>query len=212
MDGSGKAIFISTQNGFFDMGVNKNIKKRNSSFTLIEMIVVVGIIAFVMPVVFSIVFVIFQQQARIYNLQEVKRQGDNTINTIQNTVKLYGSKIVDPTANPTGTFPTIIDICPQFPTPSLSPRSYLFLYDKSNTAFSYVFKDDSIASSSPSNNIIDLMLTNKKVVISNVKFSCSRSNQFSPAVVGAEFDVSRIINGETAVSMHYNTRFKLTNY
>lgn len=193
------------------MGISNKLPHRKCSFTLIEMIVVVGIIAFVMPVVFSIVFVIFQQQARIYNLQEVKRQGDNTINTIQNTIKLYGATVVDPTLYPT-LFPTIVDICPVFPTPSLSPQPYLFMYDKSNTAFSYVFKDDSIASSSPSNNIIDLMLTSNKVVISNVKFSCFRSNQFSPAVIGAEFDVSRIINGQTAASMHYNTRFKLTNY
>lgn len=194
------------------MGINIRTKVNDLSFTLVEMIVVVGIIAFVMPVVFSIVFVIFQQQARIYNLQEVKRQGDNTINTIQSTIRLYGAKIVDPTLYPTTLFPTIIDTCPIYPTPSLSPRSYLFLYDKSNTAFSYVYKNDSIASSSPSNNIIDLMLTSNRVTISNVQFSCFRSNEFSPAIIGAEFDVSRIVGGETAATLHYRTKFKLTNY
>ena len=64
------------------MGIN--IKK---GFTLIETIVVVAVIGLTLPVIFSIFFVLFQQQTKIYRLNTVKKEGDYVINLIENTIR-----------------------------------------------------------------------------------------------------------------------------
>ena len=185
---------------------------RLKSFTLIEMVVVVGVLGFALPVLFSIIFLIIQQQSRIYSLQELKRQGDGAFYTIQTTVKQYTSTITDPTAYPTTLYPTIVDVCPVYPTPSLTPAPFLFMYDKAGVAFSYTFLNDKIASNSPGNSISNLYLTNDKVVVSNLLFSCYHTNQYSPAIVTASFKVSEGNVATNPASMQYSTKFQLHTY
>lgn len=185
---------------------------KNKSFTLIEMVVVVGVLGFALPVLFSIIFLIIQQQARIYSLQELKRQGDSAFYNIQTTVKQYAATITDPTVYPTTLYPTIVDVCPIYPTPSLTPAPFLYMFDKAGVAFSYTFLNDKIASNSPGNAISDLYLTNDRVIVSDLLFSCYHTNQYSPAIISASFKVTEGNIATNAASMQYSTKFQLHTY
>jgi len=187
--------------------------KSKKSFTIIEMVIVVGVLSFTLPLLFSIIFLILRQQTNVYSLQELKNQGDNAFSTIQSTIKQDGVNIVNPSITPFPPYPTIIDNCPTYPTPSLTPAPYIFLYDSQGKDFSYYMVGSRIASNSAANSISNYFLTSDKISISNLQFSCYHSNQFSPPIVWTSFKVSRIVGTDpTPVYMQYSTKFQLRNY
>jgi len=61
--------------------------RYNSGFTFIEMIVVVGVIALMIPALFTIIYTLLAQQMRIYRLAYVKRQGDYVMNLIETNIR-----------------------------------------------------------------------------------------------------------------------------
>lgn len=176
------------------------------------MVVVVGVLGFALPVLFSIIFLIIQQQARIYSLQQLKKQGDNAYYSMQTTIKQYAATITNPSIYPTTLYPTIIDICPVYPTPSPTSAPFLFMFDKAGVAFSYTFLNDKIASNSPGNGITNLYLTNDKVVVSDLLFSCYHTNQYSPAIIWTSFKVTQPGGATNSASMQYSTKFQLHTY
>lgn len=187
--------------------------KNKKSFTIIEMVIVVGVLSFTLPLLFSIIFLILRQQTSIYALQELKKQGDNVFSTIQSTIKQNGVYIVNPSITPFPPYPTIVDNCPTYPTPSLTPAPYIFLYDKDGRDFSYYLVGAKIASNSALNSINNYFLSNDNISVSNLQFSCYRSNQFSPPIVWTSFKVSRIVGtNPIPVYLQYSTKFQLRNY
>jgi len=56
---------------------------RNKSFTLVELIVAVGVVALVLPAIFNIFFVIIRQQIVLTAYQDMKRQGDSIAKNIK---------------------------------------------------------------------------------------------------------------------------------
>jgi type II secretory pathway pseudopilin PulG len=182
------------------------IKKRES-FTLIEMIIVVGVLGFALPVLFAIMFIVIQQQTRIYALQEVKRQGDIAIFSIKSSIRQYGKLVAN-----LSPYPNVTEICPPYPTPTLTPAPYIMVYDSSMADFSYKLINNKIASESSRNAISNNFLTDESVVVSNLQFSCYRTNQFSPPIVWTSFTVTKSGTDPNLPSMQYNSRFKLRSY
>lgn len=190
---------------------------KTKSFTLIEMVVVIGVIGFVLPILFSIIFLIIRQQTRIYSLQELKKQGDNAFYSMQTSIRENGVNII---ANPTiitpPPYPTIYDICPIYPSPTLTPAPNIYLYDKSGAIFSYSVVGNKIASNSAKSGITNYYLTNDKTKIASpgadFLFSCYRSNQFSPSVVWTYFKITQNSPDTNPSSMDYSTKFQLKNY
>lgn len=183
------------------------IKQAKQSFSLIEMVIVVGVLGLALPVLFAIVFVIIQQQVRIYALQEIKKQGDQALFSMKTTIRQYGAVVAVPTL-----IPTIADLCPIYPTPSIADMTALYLYDRDLIGFQYELKNNKVASNSADNNIIDRYLTDDKVVISNLKFNCYRTNQFSPPIVSLRFRVTKSGGYAGAPYLDYGTRFQLKSY
>lgn len=184
--------------------------KTEKSFSLIEMVIVVGVIGLVLPILFAIVFLIMQQQVRIYSLQEVKKQGDEALFSIKNTVRQYGKTVSNPTLYP---YPTIVDICPVYPTPMLTPMPFLHVYDEDGVGFTYgLTPGDNIASNSAQNNITDLLLTGNTVTISNLEFNCFRTNQFSPPIISVNYRVTKAGTEPNPPYMNYGTKFQLKSY
>jgi len=88
---------------------------------------------------------------------------------------------------------------------------FIFFFDKDSVSFSYELLDNKIASQSPGNEIKNLYLTNDKVKVSNLKFTCYRTSIFSPPVVYTSFDVVRS-NELNPTPLQYSTKFQLRNY
>lgn len=180
------------------MGVNKKF-----SFTLIEIVIVIGIISSILPVIFSVVFVILREQIKLVRLQEIKRQADFALNSVKETIKNSAISLYDslpPDNNP---------IC-------LSDSSYSnpYFLDKNGNYFWFFLSDSKISSGSSVSSSIDI--TDNKVIISNYLLTCERKNFYSPPLINISFDIGFNSSSnrpeEIIPTLHYQTKFKLKTY
>ncbi len=87
--------------------------RRHEGFTLLEVIVVIGTLAFALPIITIVLFIIVRQQVTVSRMTEVKRQGDQAIAVIQNVlnrevVGMYDSSV--PTPSPVCATATTIPV------------------------------------------------------------------------------------------------------
>ena len=188
---------------------------HRKSFTLIELIVAVGVVGFILPAVFSIFFTIIRQQLVLVAYQEMKYQGDSVQRNIINLLQNRASNVT----NSTHTLQSS-DICPLplSPTPTYSPAFYVgdrdgafihlsqavLLGSSSNTvASASVNFDQSV------NKTYDL--TSNKVSITNLGFTCVRINEFTPPIISAQFTVQKSTTFKD-ISLPYAFNVRLRNY
>jgi len=191
-------------------------KKNSPSFTLIETIIVVGITGMVMPLIFSIVFIILQEQSKIIRLQEVKKQGDFIMSSMKTTIKNYGSTIYSEAAMTN-------EMCAtqgsQYPALGGNDGTAFYFKDRYGNRFNYyrvaiagltnVYK----ISSSSAATTVDL--SNSKVNISAFSLSCNRESIFSPPIIKLSLTVSyntTSTRAEDVASLIYNTNIKLKSF
>ena len=195
------------------------MKKNNTGFTLVEMIVTVTVIIMILPVLFNITYITLQQQTKIYRLSQVKREGDYVLNVISNLIKNNANGIYD-SNDPA----TRVSLCDDEDEQS-PPGTALFFKDKQDNVFqleltNILGSQYAIASNSyiPANNLADNpTLTTTNVNINNTTFSisCLRKNLFSPPTVSINFDIEYYpvsSRAEETASMNYQTQIKLKNY
>jgi len=211
-------------------------KIRRFSFTLIEVIVSMAVIGLVLPVIFSIVFVLMNQQAKIQRLKVIKQEGDFIFNHISNQIKnnAIGVIIDDP---PTIVEPnTDYDINPVFTCGNVSSNdgSIFYIIDKGksfisgktdfNNWFKYVLNANNISSQSSTFGDVTLNSSNVKInkievppLIPTIPFiSCKKdANKYSPAIISVNFRIeydtisTRV---EDKAYFNYQGSFKLRTY
>ena len=181
--------------------------KNKLGFTLIEMIVVVGVIALALPAVFAIIFGVVREQAKVYAIKQAKREGDFALDAIQNTIKNYASGIYSdqalqkPVCNTSGS--------------NYSNKLYFGSNIAANAWFEYELDSNNKIASNSSVASAITNLTTQQVSISNLTISCNRTATFSPALVAVSFDVKYNTPStfqENQATLHYSTQIKLTNY
>lgn len=181
------------------------------SFTLIELIVAVGVIGFILPSVFNIFLTMIRQQLVLVSYQEMKQQGDSIQKNVKNILQNRAAYVTDSVY-------TATDICPLIttPTPTFSPQIYINdrdgygikLYQRT------VSSVDTVASDSADINKVltkTYYLTSPDVIISDVGFSCYRVNDFSPPFISMNY----IVHKSTMFSemtLPYTFKLKLRNY
>ena len=182
------------------------------SFTLIETIVVIAVIGLILPVVFSIFFVLLQQQIKIYRLNTVKKEGDYLISIIENTLRNDTKSIHS--AEP----PTDLNIECSTESSAYGSTSSLYFLNNKDQWFGYLLNDNAIASASASTTM-PINLTSSKTKISNFSISCSRNYLYSPSSVTLSFDIKYCndlacaqTRPEETASLFYQTKIKLRNY
>lgn len=196
--------------------MSKNFQFKNS-FTFIETLVVISVIGLIFPVVISILFVILQQQMKIFRLTEVKRQGDQIVNVLENAIKNNAYNIYDgpieiceaDTANP---FPH-----------SGTPTSFR---DKYNSEFSINYATPNLSISyplppppAPTFSFAQGQLNSSRIIIESYSISCNRAAIYSEPLVSVNFTICYNISGscvstrpeETAV-LEYQTSIKLRSF
>jgi len=189
---------------------NEKLKIVRKSFTLIEVLATIGVIALIIPLVFAIVFTLLRQQIKVYHLTTVKREGDYALNIISNLIRDKAFTIhssLPPSENN--------QVCQIVETFS-SPTS-LYFQDNNNQWFGFVFDSDSISSSSAA---LISSLNSSKTIVDNFSIGCQKTGDYSSATVSLSFDIC-FNNGsgscntsrpEEAASLYYQTRIKLRNF
>jgi len=184
---------------------------RLKSFTLIELIIVVGITSLMVPVVFSIVFVIIQQQTKIIRLQEVKRQGDFILSNIKTTIRNNAVEIYSNN-----------DLTEEHKVCATSDSSYeglsgqsLYFKDKLGKWFNYYLTDDKISSGSSLFISNPEELTNDQVAITNYTITCTRQSIYSTPMIALSITLqynTTSTRPEDTAELTYNTNIKLKSY
>ena len=197
---------------------NPKSEIRNRSFTLIETIIVVGVTSMVLPIIFSIVFVILQEQTKIIRLQEVKRQGDFLLSSMKRTIQsnalqIYSeSSMTNEKCNTKGS---------TYPLSGGDDGRTFFFKDKQGKWFNYYVILDAVTNvrkiSSGSaifpSNPIDL--TTSKVSISSFSISCNRQSLFSPPIISLSLRVTYNTTSsrqEDQATLLYDTNIKLKSF
>jgi prepilin-type N-terminal cleavage/methylation domain-containing protein len=187
--------------------------KIKKGFTLIETIVVVGVIGLTLPVIFAIFFVLLQQQTKIYRLNAVKKEGDYVITLLQSTIKNNAVSILSSTSP----IPPTTNLQCNDDSTSYGSNSNLYFLDKNGLWFGYELNNSSLAS--VSSNLATVNLTSAKTQINNFSISCSRTFKFSQPSISLSFDIEYCVDvacsqtrPEETASLHYQTKVKLRNY
>ncbi|MFQ5452418.1 MAG: prepilin-type N-terminal cleavage/methylation domain-containing protein [Candidatus Paceibacterota bacterium] len=187
------------------MGIKKI--SNTSAFTLIEVIIVVAIIALILPGAVSLFFANLRSHVQVLLLQEVKRNGDFILNTLEDKMRDDAWALYSDAG-------ATIEVCTTRKTLT-SPISYsgtLYAREKDGTIFYFV---DNSGVIEYTRNAATNALSNDKVAVTGFSVSCSRTSTFNPPTITVSFTVSQTgssIRAEEKASLSYNARIKLRSY
>lgn len=185
--------------------------KNKKGFTLVEMLVVIGILAFALPALITIVLGIVRQQFKINALKEVKRQGDLVLNSMKVNIKNYGQTayngVPSPLSNPTN------GICETTGTGS-APNGMYFL-DINGNYFGFRLQGTTLNINENSTFVQGGNLTTNKVRVENLQLSCERTASFSSPVISVSYDVTYNTTStrpQDNATFRYQTKIKIKNF
>lgn len=202
--------------------INKYTNKQICGFTLLELIIVVGTIILILPVLFTIIFAILQEETKILRLSEVKRQGDNVLNLIENTIR---NNAVGIYSNSALTQSICSTTSSQYPAAGTSDGTDFYFKDRLGHSFRFYListtqsfvASDSARGAAPSENDT-IYLTTKAVTISGSSgsfgVSCNRTSTYSTPIVSISFPVSynTTAGPDASSTLFYQTKIKLRNF
>lgn len=174
------------------------------SFTLVEMIVAVGVIALVLPSIFNIFFIMIRQQIVLISYQDMIKQGSSIEKNIKYILQNRAGEITE------STYTT--DVCPLIttPTPQFS-RIYIKDIDgKPIEIYQDALNANKIASLAAEPNK-KYFLNTSTVQISDLAFTCYKVNDFTPPYVSTSYTITKSALFKD-VSLPYSFSVKLRNY
>ena len=181
-----------------------NKMKKRFGFTLMETVVVIGVVGLIIPVIFSIIYSIIRQQTKVYVLSQVKREGDSALNIISTLIRNNAVSVHNaiPTVNN-----KICDIEGGWETPQ-----NMYFMDKDGEWFR--FYEDSLKIASDSSTFdtpVDLTSSlNSK--ITNFVISCKGISVSASPLISISFNIkqpSESVRQEDTASLDYQTKIKL---
>jgi type II secretory pathway pseudopilin PulG len=177
-------------------GLSIKIKKFIGGFTLVETIVVTGIVGITLPLLFTTFFVVMQQQAQVYRLSEVKRQGDEALASVMNALQSDAGMLYDHNNN---------EVCN---TTSTTPVNVARFFSPSGTGGSFQLVEGKLLKDGAE-------ITDNKTRVEYLCVQCVRTNMNTTPFVDVSFRISSALTGssrpEDKIAMDYFTKVKLRN-
>lgn len=177
------------------MGVTRSKK----GFTLIELVIVLGVLGVLLPAIFAIFIAHVRAQTKVLVLQEVKRNGDAVLNSITTLIKADARGLENQAGTP---------ICAVAGSTSVDDVYFTDVYD---SRFMFHEVSGRIASESATT----AYLTSDKVNVTNFALTCQRDSQFTAPLITVSFTVSQAATttrAEESASLTYQTKVRLRNY
>lgn len=199
------------------------IKKSTQGLTIIEIVMVVAIISITLPVATNLLLVSLRAQAKVYALQEAKRNGDIALEIINKNIREQAVSIYSDVAAQDSS-----EVCSTF-SGSTTAESYvgqLYFKDRDRNIFYFsttgsplqitftkIGTEESF-SPTPTPPPSNSLLTNTKVTIVPFSMSCIRNSTFSSPLVNVNFTVSSAnaaARQEEKTSLQYRSQIQLRN-
>ena len=178
------------------MGINHNTHTKG--FTLVELVLVLGILGILLPAVFSLFVANLRAQTKVLILQDVKRNGDTALDTIEILVKAKAKSIEQQDGTPVCT------------TSGSTYSGDLYFVDDAGNRFMFNQSNNRIASESAATDY----LTTNKVSVSSFEMSCDRSSLFVAPLISISFTIDQAqttSRAEESASLQYQTKIRLRN-
>lgn len=192
-------------------GLALSEQSKSEGFTLIEMLIVIGILAFALPALITIVLGIVRQQFKISALKEVKRQGDLVLNSMKVHIKNYGVSAHDDVPPSSAN-----EICDDVETDSSG--SQIYFLDINGGHFGYRLQSNAVNLVDQSSFIqapgASTALTTNKVRVANLQMSCERTASFSSPIISVSYDVvynTTSTQPQDNATFTYQTKIKMKN-
>jgi prepilin-type N-terminal cleavage/methylation domain-containing protein len=182
-----------------------------NGFTIVEMVVVIGVLSIIIPSIFAILFANIRARTKVHILQEVKTNGDNVLSTMEYLIKVDGVSLHS--AVPATNDNKICD------SPGTTYSERIYIKDKNNNAFSFYVENDKIASAAAvgaTPTIVPHYLTSDNVRITSFIFTCEGRAGINSPIMSVSYTVSQLNDtekkAEEKASMNYRTKIKLRYY
>lgn len=190
------------------------MKSLKKSFTLIEVIIVMGVLAIMLPTIFSIVYVVIQQQLRVHRIVETKQQGDIILTYIKETISRESYGLSDSNGNP---------YCVTAGSSFNSGSGNIYFYKGNNAQpdlFEFSIGGGNIFYQEYSFNIAwgytivtSIRLNSRAVQVTDLFIECRKKDDNSFPMVSISYNVTfndaTPLPGEPVTTLHYHTKLKL---
>jgi type II secretory pathway pseudopilin PulG len=186
--------------------------KKVFGFTLMETIIVIGIVGLIIPVIFSVIYSILRQQTKVYILSQIKREGDNALNIISTLIRNNAVSIHSGPPNDNNRVCSTVELNNY---ESDNGTNFYFL-DKSNEWFRFYLRSYNqvykISSQSSVLNATTELTSFSNSQITNFVISCEGESVLTPPIVSISFTVEQPEESERpeeTASLNYQTKIKL---
>ncbi|MBP9691408.1 type II secretion system protein [Candidatus Woesebacteria bacterium] len=158
--------------------------KTSKGYTLIEVLIVITILGIIMPAVFSILFAILQQQAKISEITEVKRQGDSVLQFMKEKISREATSVLGDNDLSDGVPP--YEVCDKLiPEFTSTEEGQDFYFSDGAANFSFYTNDEGLLMFNQ--DPLTTPLTASPIVISDFKIGCRKKSTYSSPVVAFSF-------------------------
>lgn len=175
--------------------------RHQRGMTLVEVVVVIGIVSIALPALFSTLIVSTRQQVSISRINEVKSQGDTVLSAMTRRIKNNAIKLCVTSATDTS---CATEVCGSTTTSPTNMNSFI---DRASILTRYYLRGTSIYES---NGATETRLTNDRVKVNSLAIQCYKTSETSRPIIAIQYTVIAEPIGNTDLSekatLDYSTK------